>query len=46
MAGYIAKNRVETIKGLKQFNRGGYRHSESHSRPGELAFVREEMPPR
>ena len=42
MASYIARNRVETIKGLKAFNSNGYRYSEPHSRPGELAFVREE----
>ena len=44
MAGHIARNRVETLKGLKAFDRDGYRYSESHSRPGELAFVRDEKP--
>ena len=46
MAGYIAKHRVETVKALKDFNWNGYRHSEQHSRPGELTFVRDEMPAR
>ena len=44
MASYIARNRIETIKGLKAFDSNGYRFSEPHSRPGELAFVRNEAP--
>ena len=40
MARYIASNRVETVKALKDFNAEGYRYSASHSRDGELAFVR------
>ena len=41
MARYIAENRVETVKALKDFQAQGYRFSESHSRDGELAFVRD-----
>lgn len=41
MAGYIARNRVETVKSLKAFDADGYRYSERHSRNGELTFVRD-----
>ena len=41
MAGYIAKNRVETVKALKEFRGDGYRYSAAHSRQGELAFIRD-----
>ncbi len=44
MAGYIAKNRVETVKALKAFDWQGYRYSKSHSDPGELTFVRAAQP--
>ncbi len=40
MAGYIARNRVETVKALKDFRGDGYRYSAEHSRQGELAFIR------
>ena len=44
MAGYIAKNRVETVKALRGFDWEGYAYSAEHSRDGELAFVRDEKP--
>ena len=44
MAGYMARQRVETVKGLKAFNGEGYRYSDAHSRDGELAFVRDRRP--
>jgi len=40
MAAYIAKNRVETIKGLKAFDSEGYRFDEERSSTDELVFVR------
>ena len=42
MAAYIARNRVETIKGLKAFDTEGYRYSEERSSADELVFVRPE----
>ncbi len=44
MAGYIAKNHVETVKALKAFDWHGYRYSQSHSGPGELTFIRDAQP--
>ena len=44
MASHIARNRVETIKGVKAFDWQGYRYSEDHSRNGELTFVRDSRP--
>lgn len=41
MAGYIARNRIETLKGLKAFDEDGYRYCEQRSRSGELTFVRD-----
>ena len=41
MAGYIARQRVETAKALRAFDEGGYRYSESRSGPDELTFVRD-----
>ena len=46
MAGYIAKNRVETVKALKAFDWEGYRYSAEHSRDGVLTFIRDESPDR
>lgn len=40
MARYIAQERVETVRGLRDFNAEGYSYSATHSRPGELAFLR------
>lgn len=42
MAAHIARNRVETIKGLKAFDTEGYRYSEERSSADELVFVRPE----
>lgn len=42
MAGYIAKNKVETIKALKAFSYEGYRYSEGRSSADELVYVRAE----
>ena len=42
MAAYIARNRVETIKGLKAFDSEGYRYDEERSSADELVFVRPE----
>ena len=44
MAGYMAKNRVETVKALKAFDWQGYRYSAAHSDGGELTFVRDARP--
>ena len=44
MAGYIAKNRIETIKGLRAFDCEGYRYSDDRSSADELVFVRDERP--
>lgn len=44
MAAYIAKNRVETLKALREFDSEGYAYSAEHSRDGELAFIRDEKP--
>ena len=44
MAGYIAKNRVETVKALKAFDWEGYRYSAERSRDGVLTFIRDEKP--
>lgn len=44
MARYIARQRAETVKALKDFDSGGYRYSAPHSRDGELAFVRDRSP--
>lgn len=41
MAGFIAKHKVETIKGLKAFDGEGYRYSEDRSSADELVFVRD-----
>ena len=42
MAGYIAKNRVETVKALREFDWAGYRYSKEHGRRvDELTFVRD-----
>ena len=41
MAGYIAKHKVETIKGLKAFDGEGYRYNEDRSSVDELVFVRD-----
>ena len=41
MAGYVARQRVETVKALRDFDGGGYRYSESRSGPDELTFVRD-----
>ena len=40
MAGYIAKHKIETIKGLKAFDGEGYRYSADRSSADELVFVR------
>lgn len=40
MAGYIAKNKVETVKALKAFDYEGYRYSEERSNADELVYVR------
>lgn len=40
MAGYIAKNKVETIKALKDFDYEGYRYCAERSSPDELVYVR------
>ena len=40
MARYIARNRVETVRALRDFDAQGYRYSASHSRLGEITFVR------
>ncbi len=40
MAGYIAKNKVETVKALKAFDCEGYRYSEERSSTNELVYVR------
>lgn len=42
MAAYIARNRVETMKGLKAFDTEGYRYSDERSSADELVFVRPE----
>ncbi len=42
MAAYIARNRVETIKGLKAFDSEGYRYAKERSSADELVFVRPE----
>lgn len=44
MAGHIARHRVDTVKGLKTFDHGGYRYSERHSTDDALAFVRDQRP--
>ncbi len=44
MAGYIARNRVETIKALRAFDAEGYRYSKSHSQAGDLTFIRDSRP--
>ena len=44
MAGYIARNRVETVKALKAFDWQGYRYSATRSDDRELTFVRDERP--
>ena len=44
MARHIAVHRIETVKALKDFNAQGYRYSASHSRAGELTFVRAAAP--
>lgn len=44
LAGYIARNNVETVKALKAFDWQGYRYSEAHSRADELAFTRAARP--
>ena len=44
MAGYIAKNRVETVKALKAFDWEGYRYSAKRSRDDVLTFIRDEKP--
>ena len=44
MAGYIARNKVETVAALRAFDWQGYRYSEAHSADGELAFLRDERP--
>ena len=41
MARHIARNRVETLKGIKAFDWQGYRYSADRSRNGEMTFVRE-----
>ena len=41
MAGHIARHRVDTVKGLKAFDQGGYRYSKAHSTDDTLAFVRD-----
>ena len=44
MAGYIARERVETVRALQAFDDGGYRYSASRSGADELTFVRDERP--
>ena len=40
MAGYIAKNKVETVKALKAFDYEGYCYCEERSSADELVYVR------
>ena len=44
MAAHMAKNRVETIKGLRAFDSEGYRYSDERSSTDELVFVRDARP--
>jgi cytoplasmic iron level regulating protein YaaA (DUF328/UPF0246 family) len=41
MARYIIKNRVSTLKGLKDFDEAGYYYSESQSRGDNWVFLRD-----
>ena len=41
MARHIARNRVETIKGVKAFHWQGYCYAADHSRQDELTFLRD-----
>ena len=44
LAGYIARNKVETVKALKAFDWQGYRYAEAQSTDRELTFLRDERP--
>jgi cytoplasmic iron level regulating protein YaaA (DUF328/UPF0246 family) len=41
MAGYLVKNRVNTLKGLREFDWGGYYYSEDLSRVDDWVFLRD-----
>jgi cytoplasmic iron level regulating protein YaaA (DUF328/UPF0246 family) len=45
MADFIIRNRVETIEGLKQFNREGYEYDSSASTQQQMVFLRQQPPP-
>ncbi len=41
MASYIVKNRVDTMRGLKDFDWGGYRYCDAESSKDEFVFLRD-----
>ena len=41
MASFVVKNRIDTIKGLKDFDWGGYRYCEAESSNDEFVFLRD-----
>ncbi|MCZ6887701.1 MAG: peroxide stress protein YaaA, partial [Gammaproteobacteria bacterium] len=43
MTRYIVKNRIETVKGMKAFDWGGYRFAPDLSRGDELVFLRDKI---
>ena len=45
LARYIIQNKIETIKGLKNFNLEGYQYSPERSSKYHMVYVRPEIPP-
>ena len=41
MASYIVKNRIDTMRGLKDFDWGGYRYCDAESSRDEFVFLRD-----
>ena len=41
MVGYVVRNRIDTVKGLKGFDWQGYRFSDAQSTTDELVFLRD-----
>ena len=41
MASFIVKNRIDTMKGLKDFDWGGYRYCDAESSRDEFVFLRD-----
>ena len=41
MAGYVVRNRIDTVKGLREFDWQGYRFSKEQSSADGLVFLRD-----